>query len=278
MPPRCVCGRSERFPICDGSHGDAWTCGTPTTTVGFCVVAGPHLSSLAERLAWEEGGQPLHRLEGAVTASRAVVLSDGTDLAFLAAELERLTAASVLGVAVDAPGAALGKLLAGGPVTSACPDDPRRIWPAVRDALRGESTPAPPLARGFLSHAAADESWLLPAVETLRRHAGAELFVCADSIPAGSAWREHIETSLRSAERLVFVGSAASFASTYCAFEFGLATALQLPRRVLRVDDTPLPPWMGHIQAVDIPRWRRIRPWLSRADAVEEALLDCLAP
>ena len=55
------------------------------TEVGLCVVAGPHLASLAERLAFEEGGQALHRLEGPVSAARALVLSDGTDLALLGA-------------------------------------------------------------------------------------------------------------------------------------------------------------------------------------------------
>ena len=147
MTSRCVCGRSATFPICDGSHGDAWSCTAAERTVGLCVVAGPHLSSLAERLAYEEGGQVLRRLRGPVTASRAVVLSDGTDLAFLAEELGRLTASEVRGVAVDTPTATLRKLLHGAPVSSACPDDPRRIWPAVRSALSTEPEPPVPLAR-----------------------------------------------------------------------------------------------------------------------------------
>jgi len=278
MASRCVCGRSASFPLCDGSHGDAWACGTAAAAVGLCVVAGPHLSSLAERLAWEEGGEVLHRLTGPVTATRAIVLSDGSDLAYLQAELQRLTAGSLRGVAVDTPRAALGALLPLAPVSQACPDDPRQVWRAVRDALKADASPPPRLARGFLSHAAADEPWLLPAVESLRRNAGAELYVCADSIPSGAAWREHIEDALRRAERLVFVGSDASFASTYCAFEFGVATALGVPCRVVRVDEAPLPAWMGHLQATDVPRLRRIRPWLEPSEALEEALLDCLAP
>lgn len=277
MSGRCVCGRSARFPLCDGSHGDAWSCSGPTSAVGLCIVAGPHLSSLAERLAWEKGGRVLSALEGSVAAAQAIVLSDGTDLAYLRTALERLEAPVVRGLVVDGPAAALGVVLPGAPLASVRPEAPEKLYRAVWDALSGQSTPVEPLRSGFLSHAALDEPWLLPIVEDLRRNAGAELFVCADSIAEGEAWRSRIDEALRSADRFVFVGTPASYASTFCAYEFGMATALGLPRRILRVDATPLPAWIGHLQATDLPRILHHRPWLSRRDALEEALLSFLA-
>jgi hypothetical protein len=205
------------------------------------------------------------------------VLSDGTDLPALHAELARVTAGSTRGVTVDVPAAVL-QVLVDGPVASARPDDPKHLWRAVQQALRADSQPVAPLCKGFLSHAAVDEARLMPILHALRTYAGAELFLCADSIPAGGDWRTSIEHALRGAERFVFIGTVASFASTYCAFEFGLATALELPIRIVRVDDVPLPSWMGHIQAMDLPRRLTQRPWLTPDDALEEAMLECLDP
>ena len=111
---------------------------------------------------------------------------------------------------------------------------------------------------------------------SLRRYAGAELFLCGDSIPTGAPWREAIEGALHASECLVFVGSHASFGSTYCAFEVGMATSMSLPVRALRVDDAPLPAWMAHLQVIDIPRQRQMRPWLTSEEALEDAVLTCL--
>ncbi len=160
----------------------------------------------------------LHRLAGPIAAIRAIARPAGSDLAYLPAELQRLTADSLRVAAVDTPRAALGARLPLAPVSQACPDDPRQVWRAGRDALKGAAEPPPLLARGSLSHAAADEPWWPPAVESLRRNAAAERFVCADSVPSEPAWCEDIEDAPCRSERRAFVGSEASFASTYRAF------------------------------------------------------------
>ncbi len=96
------------------------------------------------------------------------------------------------------------------------------------------------------------------------------------SIPAGAHWREDIEAALVAADRFVWIGSEAAFQSTYCAYEVGQAVARGTPCRVIVLDGTPPPPFVGHVQAVDLVRHRQRRPWLSQEEALIEAFLDAL--
>ncbi len=218
-----------------------------------------------------------HRVDGPIQASRLIALSDGTDLAQLGGELARLSGDQRIAVAVETPISALHKTFSGWSLRHAQPDDPLHLWRSVRAAIAGEDVPthAPPSV--FLSHAVADEPTIQPVVDYLRRYAGAEIFVCADSIQPGDSWRERIDAELRAAECFVLIGSAASFASTYCAFETGAALALDKPCRVIVLDGTSPPAFIGHIQAVDLQRHRARRPWLSHADALSDALADALS-
>ncbi|MEZ4318098.1 MAG: TIR domain-containing protein [Myxococcota bacterium] len=273
---RCVCGRSQRFPLCDGSHGEGWECADQARAVGTCVVAGGHLASVAERLAHREGGVVAHRVEGEISADHLIVLTDGTDLDVLQAELVRVRARERRVIVVDAPVECVASGFAGFHVHRAAPDDPLHLWRAVLAALEGEEVRARPVPRAFLSHAVADEPVLQPVVDYLRRWAGAELFLCADSIGAGDAWRTTIDQALRDCEVFVLVGSAASFASTYCAYEVGMATALGKPCRMVILDGALPPPFIAHVQAIDLMRHRNRRPWLGDTDALIDGLLDAM--
>lgn len=273
---RCVCGRSARFPLCDGSHGDGWECAATARSVGTCVLAGPHLASLGERLAHREGGIAAHRLEGGITAERLIVLTDGTDLDALQPELARVTGRACDLVVVEAPVACAARLGRGFRVHHAAPDDPLHLWRSVLAALEGEVDAPAALPRAFVSHAVADEPVLQPVIDYLSRWAGAEIFLCADSIAVGEGWREAIDRALRDSEVFVLVGSAAAFASTYCAFEVGQALALGKPCRVVSLDGTPPPAFVGHVQATDLRRHRARRPWLSEGEALVDALLDAM--
>ena len=102
------------------------------------------------------------------------------------------------------------------------------------------------------------------------------IFVCADSIPTGEQWHARILDELAGAQRVIFVASAAAVTSTFCAFELGFAVARGLPLRIIALDDTPIPPFVQHLQAASVPRLSRRRPWLSPAEALLDALWGAL--
>lgn len=270
---RCVCGQSTKFPLCDGEHGGAdWSC-SPVAEVELVVVAARHLQSVAERLAHHLGGIPL--LAPRVLATRrALVLTDGTELDTVRALLASIRADEVEALAVDVPGGAVHAAL-GVPVRTVPPHEPLQLWRNLLLALE-EPVSTEPLRRAFLSHAVADEARLQPVVDYLRAQLGAELFLCADSIPGGADWRASILGSLQTAEVFVHLSSGASRSSTYCAFEAGYAMALGLPLRVVMLDPGQPPPFLAHLQAIDVPRLQARRPWLSQDEALVEALLEAL--
>jgi hypothetical protein len=86
-----------------------------------------------------------------------------------------------------------------------------------------------------------------------------------------------ILAALYRAERFVWVGSEASLRSTFCAFEIGWARSRGIPARAVSLDGSLPPPFFADVQAVDLPRRRAARPWLSDDEALVEALLDALA-
>lgn len=271
---RCVCGRSTKFPLCDGDHGGAdWSC-SAGASIGTVVVATRHLRSVGERLAHHLGGVVLHGLAGPVVADRALLLTDGTELDTLKALCETVTATHTEALAIDVPGGAIHAAL-GIPVRSVPAHEPLQLWRALLQSLE-EPVDTAPLRRAFLSHAVADEARLEPVVAYLRSTIGAELFVCADSIPGGADWRASIVASLERAEVFVLLVSEASVRSTYCAFEAGYALAKGLPMRTVLLDAVAPPPFLAHLQALDLPRLQARRPWLSADEALAEGLLAVL--
>jgi nucleoside 2-deoxyribosyltransferase len=244
--------------------------------VGLVVAAGEHLLSFAERLAHARGGAALHRVEGRVRAERLVLLTDGVDLPSARVDLGRVQAgvlrALIVGADPELLAAALPEMERVGVA-----DDPHPgvLWQRLLSALDGEAAPAAEAGpqRLFLSHAAADEGELEPTVAALRR-LGVEVFLCGDSLRAGGQWREQILAALRSCDRFVLVVSAASRASVWCAFEAGMALALGKPLRLILLDEGPPPPPLAHLQAEDLARSCRLRPWLGREEALLSALLS----
>ena len=209
-----------------------------------------------------------------MVAERALLLTDGTDLDALKRLCTTIRASHTEALAIDVPGGAIHAAL-GIPVRCLPPHEPLQLWRALLQALE-QPVDSSPLLRGFLSHAIADEGRLEPVVAYLRAQFGAELFLCADSIPGGADWRASIVTSLEQAEVFVLLVSQASVASTYCAFEAGYALAKGLPMRMVLLDPVAPPPFLAHLQALDLPRVRARRPWLSADEALAERLLTVL--
>jgi hypothetical protein len=272
---RCICGRSARLPVCDGSHRDAgWRC-AEATVHGRVFAAGHHAQALAERLAHARGGSALQRLDGGVRAAELVVVTDGSDLGALQPELARVEARRTRVVVIGADHGLLTAALPGAELLAVeDTTDPALLWHRIANALDGPAI-APVDARPprlFVSHAVSDEPRLAPVARALRA-LGIEVFLCGDSIRSGSDWRERIVEALRAADRFVLVLSAASRESTWCAFEAGVAVALGTPVQVLSLDGTDPPSFLAHLQMDDLARMRGLRPWLDADEALIDALL-----
>ena len=276
----CVCGRSAALPWCDGSHGDeGWQCavGARWSRLAFC--ASHRFENLATRLAAHYRGTVV-RPGQTVDADRCVILVDSGDLDGVQALDAGVDAPARLVIAFGVPARALRPLFADAPIVDVGPTHAFAAFRKACDAIDG-APPARitdgPLASAFVSHAVADEPVIAPATGVAARVFGARLFWCADSIPSGAQWQADIVAALRSHDLFVFLLSAASRAATFCAFELGMAYALDKPIHVISIDGTMPPAFIQHLQAVDLPRLQRTRPWLDLDDLLLEQLLRALA-
>jgi len=278
---RCICGRSTRMPLCDGSHKeDGWRCGVPSDERASLGFAASHsLSNLAERLAHRFGGVALHRVGGDLRCERLVLLTDGQDVAALAQQTAQVVTDERSVVAVGIPAEVIQWAFPDASCVGVDGGDSAQVWSAVERALEREPPEhqrARPRPRVFLSHATADEGRLLPLIEGLRGNYQLDVFVCADSIRSGEDWQKRIDDALRDSDLFLFVNSAVARDSTFCAFEAGLAVGKEKPLHVLSLDGAALPMHLQHLQALDVERLRMRRPWLSPSDAILEAMLSLL--
>ncbi len=281
MGKRCVCGKSRRPPLCDGSHASlGWTCTdlrVPRSPWAF--VAGPHEENLAERLASELHGVAVHAVTHAVRAERLVVIANGASLGDVRALAARVDAARCRVVALDLDLGVASSLFPGAEVVAAGGEGAIALWRSVRDAVTRD-VDAPPVPRAlvpaFVSHAVADEAQILKALSYLREHVGADLFLCGDSIPVGTRWHDTIVGELRRRPVLVWLLSRRSAASTSCAFEVGFATASAKRVVIISLDGERPPTFAQHLHAIDIDRRRAARPWLDAHEAMADAMIEAL--
>ena len=266
------------MPLCDGAHkSEGWSCGPAMRTVvewGF--VAGSHYANLAERLAHRFGGVAMHVTRGRIRVERLVVLADNTELDLLSAQVERVDAGRIQVVAIAADPLWISRSFPEIPITPIEDSDPEWLWQATLEACLGNTgeLPGRRFPRVFLSHAVVDEAVLMPAVDYLRRISQRPFFLCGDSIGSGAAWQPTIIQQLKEAQRFLFVLSEASARSTFCAFEVGQAMARDIPIGLVAIDDTPPPAYLQHLQLIHIDRLQRQRPWLSKEEALIEAMLQ----
>ena len=260
---------------------EGWRCNWPDIeSASIGVLSSPSLASLAERVAHRFRGILIQRQPALLHVERLIVLSDGQNSEGLCRQVDQIQASSILVIGVGLPNPLLARPFTDAAFTHVPDDSPAILWKAIETAVEGKRLEAlvgkPP--KVFLSHAVADEGRLFPAIDDLRRTFGLDIFVCADSVPAGGVWREHIDTQLRSSDVFVFAASAASVASLYCAYEVGLATALDKVIRVIRLDNASMPAYMSERQAIDLSRLRQRKPWLDDAASILDALIEALTP
>jgi len=280
MKKRCICGRSTLLPLCDGSHArEGWRCGEARgVDVPLVFLASPSLVNVAERLAHRFEGVSANAVSEPLRAEQLVVISDGHAVAELKRQLGRITHERLTLIAVDQdPGAlawAFGDAELRGRADSAAPN----LWGQIEALVSAPSAvtdePVKPVV--FLSHAVADEAAIYPAVRALREHYGLEVFVCADSIPAGSAWRREIDAELARCDVFLVLASEHANASVFCAFEAGCAVGLNKPIRVVCLDGQGPPAPLQDIQGSDVRRLLARKPWLEPSDAILEACLEAV--
>ncbi len=281
MSRRFICGKSQRFPLCDGTHAAlGWKCEDQTALPAYAFIAGRHNENLAERLASELGGVAVHAVPEAVRAARVVLLVDAASLGEVRALADRVDAPLRRLVAIDLDASLVAALFPGAEIATVSGDPPLRLWRAVRDAVRGDAPAGRTghrLAPAFVSHAVVDEPVVLPTIGYLREHVGADLFVCADSIEVGARWFDAIVAELQARPTVVWLLSKDAAKSTFCSFEIGFAMASGKRVVVVSLDGERPPSFAQHLHAIDLQRRRAVRPWLDAHELLTEAVLDALA-
>jgi hypothetical protein len=277
MKPRCICGRSAQYPLCDGSHTDEeWACAAePRAAV--VVVSAPPLVNLARRLAARLRGVSLTVGDPPIRGARVVVLTDGLDLEHVATLAAQVQATDTRVLALGAPAALVGPAL-GGRVTELADGAGPGLWRRVIAALE---TPGEPVVaqgrRWFISHATADEVALEPVAAYLREELGLDVFLCSDSLAPGGRWQRQLQNALEAADAVLFVLSAASAGSVFCAWELGWAMGHGTPVRVVRLDGAAPPAPIQHLHLSDVGRLAKSRPWLEADEVRVLAVLQAMA-
>ena len=190
-------------------------------------------------------------------------------------DLKRIKSLQSLVLAVGFPAQSLGNRFPTSRIVSISEFPLPALWYEAEKACSNDSieiNKSKP-ANIFLSHSSRDEEALLPAINFLRKNLGFQFFVCADSIEPGSRWLPKIKSELVKSDAFIYIASLASNQSTFCAFECGCAMALEKEIRIISLDGTPPPAHLQDIQALEIPRLLKRKPWLEFTQGLIEALL-----
>jgi len=241
-------------------------------------LASPHLRNLADRLAHRFQGTSLHAATGPVRARRLVILTDGIGIDAIKANLDRVHVEEIFVIGVGIDEAALSWAFENARFAKVPAEPHTVLWAAAQRQIEGEDPWAGPTVRPkvFLSHGVADEGLIFPALAALREQYGVDPFVCADSIQPGTNWRGEILDHLRRCDVFLLLCSKAVSSSVYCAYEAGMAAGLGKEIRVISIDGGAVPVHLADAQAIDIPRLRDRKPWLTQGDALLDAMLAAL--
>ncbi len=243
-------------------------------------LADPAYANLADRLADRFQGVSVQQTTGPITCERLVVITSGHGVGAFTSALTRVQSNRQLVLGVGVPPSTLAWALPDASHIHVSDESPLHLWSQVEGAL--SETPAPFVQTVpppvFVSHARIDEPALYPVLDTLRERFALDLFVCADSIPVGADWHRSIHDELQRREVLLAIVSQAYLASTFCAFEAGLALGQSKSLRMVSLDGTAPPSHLQHIQSQDVQRLMQRKPWLRETEALLECILIALNP
>jgi len=286
---RCACGKSQQMPWCDGSHKNSqWDCESQIQQpIARGILCAPALANLAKRICWRFDAQamqlnmpqnlPNDSKSSVQLGNYLVIIDDGSGINQLKQTLASVEFQQVLYVAIDFEPQAIATALGikqyvnlSGELLDIFVQLESMLAKWYQGSLSFEHQPlgCPSLKRLFISHAVADESVILPAIESLRQLTDIEVFMCFDSIKTGEKWRRQIDSSLTKSDVFISMISASSLPSTYCAYEVGFAQALQKPMYLISLDGSLPPAFISHIHALDLPREIAAKPWLDQQSSL----------
>ncbi len=278
----CVCGKSKTFPICDGSHHSAnWSCQSKQNWVkiGFC--ASPRYQNIALKCADHYKGANCLPGKSYPQLDTLIIITDGTDLQFPSEIYPKIQAQQSFVITLGIQGDFLSKHFPQAKIITSPLSNPLHAFKNIKTQvdliLKGKSPPEnPPFLTSkapkniFLSHAVLDEAIIMPVVEYLRDYLNVSIFVCTDSIELGTNWHQEIIQGLQQQEHFVALISKPYLASHFCSFEIGMAFALKKTINFISLDGSMPHVFVQHLQCIDLPRLKTLRPWLE----IEDLLLD----
>jgi len=258
-----------------------WTCVPDGDDIADIVfLASPHLRNLADRLAHRFSGVSAHADDSNLRTHKLVILTNGVGTLGIHQRRTEITAHSTQVVGIGLDTAALQWAFSDAEYRTVAAEPTLSLWSRVLATLTTEEAPSRLVVqrpRVFISHGVNDEPTIYPILTILREQYGLELFVCADSIDAGSSWQDEITSHLRRCDIFLIISSHAVARSLFCAFEAGMAVALDKPIRIVKLDDSKLPLHLQDRQSVDVHRLMQRKPWLTQADAVLDACITAIA-
>ena len=281
---RCVCGRSQQLPLCDGSHQSAsWSCGSLQQHAQLLIAASPSLANFAERLAERLNAQVAHRSDQQ-SAARLIRLCDEVN----PRPMPHLRAERSVSIALGQTAEMMVSLLDDDEGLFSIEDgDASTLWlnlrtcveqetfwsPSSRPELNQESSSE---TRIFLSHAVVDEPELIEAVRTLRQRYQWHVFLCGDSLKPGQRWRDQLHDELLGSTHFVIALSASLLSSTFCAFEAGYALGRGIPMSMISLDGSPPPTYLSHIHCLNLHQLRSLKPWYQPTESLVSSLIEAV--
>ena len=286
---RCVCKKSTKFPICDGSHThNGWSCKTHNqTTVEACFLTSSNYYPLVEGLSSQYIYPAVHKSKTNLRVEICYLISDGIDWNEIKIQLQKVEADHwVLFSLYRDPRIILSALQKQIANQKKITFEGRKIenddflFTEISHQLHMSSSctlqnTTVQTKNIFLSHAVDDEDILHKTINNLASFP-VEFFICSSSIQIGSNWYEEILTSLKLSDLFLFIHSPRSHTSTFCAFECGIAQTLQKNIRVFSLISPPLPAYLQHIQAIDLQRIKNEQPWLTEEECINEGFFRAI--
>ena len=269
-PRRCICKRSSRYPLCDGSHTEQpWCTQKPLEKIDRLVISSPSLSNLAEWWAVKVQGQTITELTQTILESveEIWVLSDGVQLPLLKLLLEQIPHHTEHWIHTEQnPTLPTDWIHRHDQHHHYLPSDfeLETLNPRTLDQIH----PTPiGSTRIFVSHAVYNEGILLPVLEQLSGLYKIDFFICSN-ISSQANWYSEIEQHLRTSDVVWAFLSKAFAQSTFCAFEVGMARALQKRMHVFSIDAAAPPAYIQHQHLQSLDRVQSHFPWLSQSEVL----------
>ncbi|MCO4782118.1 MAG: toll/interleukin-1 receptor domain-containing protein [Candidatus Cloacimonetes bacterium] len=274
---KCFCNKSKTYPICDGGHsGLKWSCkAKDSVIVDYAFFTSPKLENMSLKAAHHFDGASHINLRNPVSCETGVYFSDGTDFSILEKWIPKIDASNYYLVLLG------HKILV--------PNLPKN-WKVIR--LRDDSQHpllelqtimnhkvdliSPIKPKIFLSHSVADESQIQNLVDYLRKYLDLEIFLCGDSLISGHSWYNEIEKQLNGCNHFILINSKTVVSSTFCAYEAGMAKALNKKISIISLDGSPPAAYFQHLHMFDCPRLQQSKPWLDPHEILIESFYKIL--